>query len=672
MNLKIADSWLREYLKTTAKAHEIAEVLSLSGLAVESLDRVGNEDVYNLEITSNRIDAACVIGVAREAYAALKQHHYPCVLKISESKKPKGQNEDKLPLIIKDPHLLSRKIMAVVLDGFKVGPSAAFVKQRLNNAGIRSLNNLVDVTNYLMLEVGHPAHIFDYDRIGKSTLLFRYAKDGETITTLDGVKHRLNRQDVIIEDGLGRIVDFPGIMGAENSMVAKNTKRAILFIEMNDPVQIRHSSMRHALRTLAASYNENSPDKQTAENAFYRGIALLQKWSGAKIASSLINIDRIDNKPKKITFLLEDIERYLMVKLKPKQVIAILVDLGFKLQKQNGHKLTFLIPSFRQKDIDNVTDIIEEIGRIYGLHNLKSSLPPFVYHDDDYIHNLNDYYQKEALIRNFLTALGFFEVCNYSMLDQKLNRLFDFGSQKAIKMDNPISAELVYFRKTLLSSLTKAALLNAGYGRLNLFEVGQIYLPRPKDLPEEKPMLGLYSTCSYFQLKGVFEALANYGHYSSLLTANPGTSKTYLDQKQSVTFYLDNLYLGELGLLSPQIGIELNMKKIPVVAEFDLVLLTKYFQILKPIAKTLSERLVEDLTYLFDNKHYYSSLVKTIKTKFKRVKKIEFISQYQNYYTIRLYTETRNGKSILPLIIEFLEKELSLKIKRAKVDKNMS
>jgi len=673
MNIKILHSWLKEYLHTEAKPSEIAECLSLSGPSVEHLEREGNDFSYDIEVTTNRIDAASTIGIAREANAALHQHKFSSKFKPLTVKAPAMPNRELLKLKVSDPHGLSRKIMAVVLENITIASSSAMVKKRLKTAGIRSINNVIDITNYIMLEVGHPAHVFDYDQIATGTLQFRYAKNKEKIITLDGQTHQLSPQDVVIDDGTGRIIDLPGIMGAENSMVTEKTKKVVLFLEMNEPSQIRKTSMRLGIRTLAATYNENSPDKQTAQACFYRGISLLQEWANGRVASQLIDIDKIKDKPKQQLLPLKSLENYLNVNIPLKQIKTILVDLGFEIIKATTKDLLVNIPSHRKKDINIAADLVEEISRVYGYQNLGSSLPPFYYHRDPYLLNLEEYYEKEKLIRAFFSSRGSLELCNYSMLSKEYHDLFPFDQVNSLQMNNPLSNELVYFRQTILPSLVKAVEVNKGIDSFDLFEIGPVYLPRSGQLPEEKIRLGLLSTESYAVLMGKIEALLTYGNSLALFASKPGSKRKYLDSQLSSTLYLDNLYLGEIGQLDYKIKDKLKLEQTVYIAELDLQLLAKYLYLLKTIKPIVPQTtLIEDLTYTFDGKHYYSQIKQALLARFKRLVKIEFVTCFDNFYTIRLYTQVGKGTSILRKIVQFLEDGYNLKIKRVKDDNNKS
>ncbi|MBI2641294.1 hypothetical protein HYW87_01710, partial [Candidatus Roizmanbacteria bacterium] len=328
MNIQITHSWLKEYLDTDATPPEIQKYLSLSGPTVEGVEKIEDDYVYNFEVTSNRIDMASVIGIAREASAILPRFGRKAKLLKREFVLPK-LSKNSLTLKIEDKQRLSNRILAIIIDGVKVGPSPRFIRQRLEQAGIRSLNNLVDITNYVMLEIGHPTHIFDYDRIKTGKFIFRRGRKGERLITLDKKSYTLLGGEVVIDDGTGRIVDLPSIMGTENSVVTNSTKRIIFFIDNLNPQLIRQASMTHGIRTLAASYNEKSPDPELSLTALLRGVELLKENASPKSMSKIIDIYSNPVKPKEIIVSVQFINSRIGVELKKKEITEILKKLGF-------------------------------------------------------------------------------------------------------------------------------------------------------------------------------------------------------------------------------------------------------------------------------------------------------------------------------------------------------
>ena len=301
MNIKITHNWLLEYLETDATPQEIQKYLSLSGPSVESVTKVGNDYVYDIEVTSNRIDMASVFGIAQETQAILPQfgkkakllfnplnsYRFPVIL--ASPVKSGTRPESLLKIKISDKKLCSR-FTAIILDNIKISPSPEFISKRLQLCGIKSINNVVDISNYLMLSLGQPVHVFDYDKIGKATMILRESKKGEKITTLDKKEIILPGGDIVIEDGGGKIIDLCGIMGGLNSAVNEKTKKIILFVQTYNPQKIRRTSMLSGQRTVAATYFEKGLDEERVEPTTIYGVELLEKYAGAKMASQIYDI----------------------------------------------------------------------------------------------------------------------------------------------------------------------------------------------------------------------------------------------------------------------------------------------------------------------------------------------------------------------------------------------
>lgn len=274
MDIKILDSHLREYLDTKAKPADIARCLSLSSASIERVEELGKDYVYSVEITTNRPDMVSVYGLAREAAAVLP--HFGFDAKLIPLKLPKVvcETKDKQTVKVVNDDTLVRRVMGVVMDVAK-GESPDYIKERLEAAGIRSLNSLIDVTNYVMLEIGHPTHVFDYDRLTTKKLIIRPSKKGEKVVTLDKKEHILQGGDIVADNGEGEIVDLLGVMGTANSVVTDSTKRILFFLDNNDPWKIRKTSMGLAIRTEAAALNEKGIDPELAATALSRGVPAL-------------------------------------------------------------------------------------------------------------------------------------------------------------------------------------------------------------------------------------------------------------------------------------------------------------------------------------------------------------------------------------------------------------
>src|SRR3989338_3980166 len=356
MNIKITHNWLREYLDTDATPLEIQKYLSLCGPSVESVEKTEDGDyVYEIEIKSNRIDSASVFGVALECQAILPMFGKRAKLILNPLEKYRFLNVEtrhasSLQVTIKNPSLCSR-FSAVVLDNVKAIPSPDFIQKRLRAIGIKVINNVVDISNYLMVTFGQPTHVFDFDKIGKHTMIMRESKKGESIITLDGEKVELPGGDIVIEDGNGELIDLCGIMGGLNSSFTDKTKRVLLFVQTYNKQFIRRTSMLTGQRTIAATYFEKGLDEERVEATLSYGVGLLKSCAKVTVASKITDIQSKKYTPRTISFTLSEINYKIGVEIEPKQIHHILTSLGFGVQEKDS-KYSVTVPSFRHYDVN--------------------------------------------------------------------------------------------------------------------------------------------------------------------------------------------------------------------------------------------------------------------------------------------------------------------------------
>ncbi len=360
MNILIPHSWLKDYIKTDAKPAEIASALSLHAFSVEKIiETSSGEPVYEIEITPNRGDALSVLGIARELRALLPRLGFK--VEWQKLKNKKGNEADKLKLDVQivDKSLVPR-FSALILEDVQIKDSPDFMKQKLEVVGQRALNNIIDITNYLMFDRGQPMHAFDYDKIKGAKMILRQSKKGEKIITLDGMERVLPEGVIVIEDGEGRLIDLCGIMGAQNSEVDAKTKRVLLFVQVYDPVRIRKSSMALGHRTEAALRFEKGIDFDGVILALWEAADLMKQYANAKEASKLIDILNVEYKPKEVLVDYEKINLVAGIEIKKKEIDEILQGLGFEF---SGQKVK--VPSWRYDDIDLPEDLAEEVIRVY-------------------------------------------------------------------------------------------------------------------------------------------------------------------------------------------------------------------------------------------------------------------------------------------------------------------
>src|SRR3989304_8303598 len=327
MDILISDNWLRDFLKTASSPKEIAKHLSTCGPSVEKVEKIDNDWVYSIEVTTNRVDAASVYGIAREAAVILPQLGVKATLRTIKLNKLRFVSKVRYLKVSIDSTLCSR-FTAVLIKNVKITESPTWMKKRLEAVGVRAINNVVDISNYIMHELGQPVHTFDYDKILGSKMLLRKSKKGETITTLEGKAHKLPGEDIVIEDGKGRLIDLAGIMGGENSAVDEKTKNVLLFVQTYNPINIRRTSMSLAHRTEASQLFEKGLDPELVPAGISRGIKLFETLCKGQATKEILDIYPLPYKPKKVSCDIDFITRSLGITLNKNEIVEILRRLG--------------------------------------------------------------------------------------------------------------------------------------------------------------------------------------------------------------------------------------------------------------------------------------------------------------------------------------------------------
>jgi len=496
MNILVPHHWLLEHLDTKATPQQIQKYLSLCGPSVERINDVNGEPVYDIEITTNRVDAMSVHGIAREAAAILPEFDIKATLKpLQLIKVPSNKNPLRIKIV--NDGSLHHRILAIKIENITLGPSPKWVQTRLEQVGQRPLNNAVDITNYVMWELGHPMHVFDYDRLTKKTIIVRLGKKGEKVTTLDDKTHTLRGGEIVYDDGTKTIIDVPGIMGTQNTVVTEKTKNVLLWTENSVPEKIRFGSMAHGIRTQAAILNEKGIDPELSCTAMLRSIELMEQLTKGNIGSELVDI--YPNKPtlQSIKVPQNLIDTYLGIHIEPKRITRILKSLGcttnYQLPTTN---YTVTPPSWRFLDLQIPQDIIEEIARIYGYHNLPSVVMPTRIPDD----STNENFCLEHAIKQWLADWGLTEVYTFSLVPRQPNTL---------TLKNPLTDEWVSLRRSLIPSHLEVLNQNKQKTEISIFEMANTYVPKKDDLPVEELHLTITTNSSYRHLKGIVDALSS-------------------------------------------------------------------------------------------------------------------------------------------------------------------
>jgi len=678
MNIIILDSWLKEHLKTKASVKQIGEYLSLCSQSVEKIEKTDNDWLYDIEITTNRPDCLSVYGLARELAVILPRFNLPAKLLPLETKHELNKSEEELPLEVKitKPSLCPR-FTALIFDKVVIKPSPKIVQERLEKSGIRAINNVVDISNYLMLELGSPMHTFDYDKIKNHKMILRESAGGEKITTLDGQVRPLPDGTMIIEDGEGRIIDLCGIMGGDNSQVDEKTKRVLLFVQTYDPVKIRQTCQKLAFRTDAASRFEKGVDPEGVMVAIKRAVEMFVENCEAKIASNLIDIYPHPPKTKTVDLKFNYLQQIMGVEIPQKEVLGILEPLGFKIIASSKEAIHCSIPHWRDSDINLPEDLIEEIARIYGYHHLPSNLLPNLVTEEE----KDNLFEWINLAKEALKFWGFTEIVNYSMVSEQLLKNWEIQPVDCLKIANPLSDEWVYLRTSLVPSLLEVVNKNKK-AKSKIFEMGNIYLPQSKDqLPEENLMLsGLLVDENFAHLKGFVESLLEEMGLVDYKINPYELQKTFYGKifhdhrRAEVT--LGKTSLGIFGEIKKSILERLGIKQRILVFDLDFNELVKYANHHKrylPIPKY--PPIIEDLSFVVPGKTYVGKIMEIIKTVNPTIKSVDLIDSYEQTRTFRVTYQDLNKtltdkevEKIRKKIIESLKNKFGLKLKGKKED----
>lgn len=647
MNIQILDSWLREYLETKATPEQIGDALSLTSISAEKIVPFGKGDVfYDFEVTTNRPDLMSVIAIAREAATVLKQEGIPATFKSPHPNPlPKVEGTEKIE-IQNDPKLANRILGVVMEVNLKESPEE--MKNKLLASDHSNFNNLVDITNYVMHETGHPTHVFDFDRLNTKKLIIREAKPGEEIVTLDGKKYNLAGGDIIAEDDNGRIVDLLGVMGLENSVVTDDTKRIFFFIDDLDPHKIRKTSMSTGIRTDAAILNEKGLDPELSYQAFLRGIELFQKHADGKVISEIIDIYPNKPKTKQISVSIKQINDKVGIDIPKRTSIEILENLGFKVVEKNN-VLTVTIPSIRNDDMNIPEDIIEEVARIYGYHNIPSILPststtiPY--------NQSKDPFYWESKTKHTLKDWGFTEVYTYSMVSEVL---LESKPEDAVTLQNPLTDDGVYMRTTLTPSLIQTVEENSNHERIKIFEIANVYKKRKGDLPEEIRMLaGVTKSSKFLEVKGLIEQLFDE------LGIKDYTFKQS-KKHEGADIMIGKSQIGSIEILESMIiSFEINFE--------EMLRHVSSSKIYQPISKF--PPIIEDVRITVSPETPYEKIVSTIKGQSSLVSTVELLDVYEDKKTFRIFYQDKKknltNEDIKPVrekILSSLKTKLKAKI----------
>ncbi|HSW47736.1 MAG TPA: phenylalanine--tRNA ligase subunit beta [Candidatus Saccharimonadales bacterium] len=495
-------SWLKDYVNIKSDLKALTERLGEIGLGTEEMTKTQDGDIIlDLEVTPNRPDLLSIVGIAREIAAIentqIKYPNSKTDLKIKKDIKI-------LPLKIHSNYKITPRLTGIIINNVSVKESPKWLKEKLEKLGNRPINNIVDITNFVMYELGNPIHSFDYNKITGHEMWIKQSAGGEKFESVDGISYHLPKGAIIFEDA-EKIFDLVGIKGGKNSGTYKDTKTVFIAIEVDDPILIRKASLALSLRSDASAIFERNVNKGGTIDALKRTVDLILELAGGEIASELIDLKEEEFNPWKVSLRINKLNSLLGIEIPEKKVLEILGKLNLQPKlKENVIEVT--VPTYRN-DLKIEEDIIEEVARLYGYSNFPHTLQIGEIRTEKIPYFKN--YNLDEKIKNFIAASGYSEIYTYALISENDLQQEGINSEDVLRVDTPVSHEYEYLRPNLKINLRKALYQNKLISpKLNLFEIGKIYYGENLDKAEERYNLaGITNDKNFFEVKGILENL---------------------------------------------------------------------------------------------------------------------------------------------------------------------
>lgn len=580
--MKFSLNWIKEYVDIKIEPRELADLLTLKSFEVEEIEKKDNDYVFHIDILPNRPDCLSHYGLAREIAVLTESELKP--YEAGNGKEKEGKADEKIKIQIKNKDLIPR-YSAAIIKSVKIGPSPRKIRERLELLGLQSINNVVDIVNYVMLEIGQPLHAFDYEKIKDATLYVRTAHEGESLVALDEAETRyeLDKNTVVISDTSGPLA-IGGIKGGKSSGVSDATHTILIEAANFDKANIKLSSKNLRLVTDASLRFSYGVDPNLTITALERTVALITKHADGTKSGGIVDVYPSKFKEKKVIVEKEYISSLVGMEIPEEDAVRILQSLGFDIKSRRKDFL-ITVPTFRS-DIEVKEDIIEEIARVYGydkiepqapvlpiFRKLPQALAVLVDRGQGELWDTAEFIRIHDLVKNCLYAVGFNEVYNYSFVSDEAKEILNLDN--IVELENPISHKARYLRPFLGINLLAKTVENLRFfDRIRLFETGKVF-KKNKEIKETRRAGGMI-TGSFFDLKSLTDSFLN----------KLGVIDRYYDDTpphkwdaEELRFYhpgavalikSGNDVLGVIGEISPTITRTLKLKKPVAAFEFGL------------------------------------------------------------------------------------------------------
>jgi phenylalanyl-tRNA synthetase beta chain len=622
----ISYKWLRELTGTKLNPQDVGDRLTNVGLAVDKVEARGDDHVLDVEVASNRPDCLSHVGVARElAVIEKSQVSSPK----SQVPKTQGKAADSSAVEIRDPDLCPR-YAARVVRGVKIAPSPDWLARRLETIGQRPINNVADITNYVLHELGQPLHAFDLAKLSEKKIVVRRAAKGESIKTLDGADRKLDEQMLVIADAK-RAVAVAGVMGGEDSEISNATSDVLIESAYFNPASVRRTAKLLGLHTEASHRFERGADLEGVLRAQERCVSLICEIAGGVATEDALDVYPNRHERSLVSLRPQRVEAITSLQLPVNEMQRILTALGFELHEEAADKLTFTVPSWRH-DIAIEEDLIEEVARHTGYDKITTALPPSSlageYHSTE---------RRKRALREALAAQGYNEAISFSFIDAAHDDQVDLipafagesGAQGFVTLQNPVIEDWTRMRPTLLPGLLSAVRhnLNQGTREISLFELGRVFCARVGgELPDERECLTLAATggiveadtaapardCDLYDLKGALDAAVEMLKVPSL--EYEAARVQHLRVGQTAAIMINGSRVGSIGRLAESVATEYKFKQTVFVAEIDLTALLEIPA--NPVLYSPLPRfpaIVRDVSLLLDRKVTVAELLQAAK-----------------------------------------------------------
>ncbi|MSR59277.1 MAG: phenylalanine--tRNA ligase subunit beta [Planctomycetaceae bacterium] len=621
-------NWLKEYVRLDMPVDALTERLMMAGLNLEKVADVQGDMAIDLEVTSNRPDCLCHLGVAREVG----------VLFDREYKLPPAEPAEKGPPVASVASVdnqcpdLCLQYTARVIQGVKVGPSPSWMQRRLATLGIRPINNVVDITNYVLMECGQPLHAFDFDKLDGRKIIVRRGEQGEKLTAIDQRQYDVTSQMCVIADAT-RPVAIAGVMGGYETEIGPQTTRVLIEVAEFTPRSVRATARKLHLFSDSSYRFERGIDRENLDWAGRRCAQLILELAGGELCQGAVRAGSAPaSKPAPVVLRLSQLPRILGIDIPQPEVERILLKLG--MQPAPGAAAgtcRFIVPHWR-RDLGREIDLIEEVARIHGYDKIPENVPvPLEVSQTTRFDRLCQRL-SEALI-----AAGFFEAVTLSFIsDAELDLFRPWTNAAPLRVEHTSRQRENILRQSLIPSLLLCRRQNERHRNLNaqLFEMARVYLAGEPERPEAQPrLLGFVSGKSFAEIKGIVELLVDSVNHAARVTAKPAALAACLPGR-ACELLLDGKRLGWLGELSDDVRKQLDLQDPVTVAEIDLGVLEAVAEF-EPTYQPVPEypAIERDLNFLLDEPVTWQELEATVRgAAGSLLESVAFESQYRGQH----------------------------------------